>query len=253
MPHKRAKRSVRDTQNKETGFNNAPSGYRIDNEQLPKGAMRVLMGGQIQAAYRDKKKRKRGDSDKDGDKSKAEELKIRPGERLGDFHRRVDDSMRRDINSTIRSNTSEKAAKRMNKKLEEEASSKETKKLADKEKRDKKQREAAEAEAERAARAAQEEEEGQDSDGETMKPVKDFAAAERVRLNDVAQAPPSLPRMKRQAKRYGVEDSNAGSRVGAPLMRQMELEKERQRVINLYRAQKGKRLEDWVSSKEKGE
>ena len=74
MPHKRAKRSVRDTQTKESGFNNAPSGYRIDNEQLPKGAMRVLMGGQIQAAYRDKKKRKRGDSDKDEEKNRAEEV-----------------------------------------------------------------------------------------------------------------------------------------------------------------------------------
>lgn len=144
--------------------------------------------------------------------------------------------MRKEINSTIKSNTSEKAAKQMNKKLEDrEASKKES---------------ATKAKEREEEMKAQEEAEEEDSDGETMKAPRDFAAAERVRLNDVAQAPPSLPRMNRQARRYGVEDSNAGNRVGAPLMRQMELERERQRVISLYRAQKGKRLENWVSSRE---
>lgn len=230
MPHKRAKRSVRDKNTKESGFNNAPSGYRIDNEELPKGAMRILMGGKIQEQHRERKRQRTDASDNKEDK----DLKIRPEERLKDFNRRIDNKMRKDINTSIKSNTSEKAAKRMNKIVEKEQ-----------EKEKQKKRAAEELKAHQEAQA-------EEDDSEEERPERDFEVADQKRsLNDVAQAPPTLPRMKRQAKRSGVEDSSAGSRVGAPLMRQMELEKERDRVINLYRQQKGKRLESWVTNREK--
>ncbi|EIM23088.1 hypothetical protein WALSEDRAFT_59772 [Wallemia mellicola CBS 633.66] len=232
MPHKRAKKSVRDKNTKESGFNNAPSGYRIDNEQLPKGAMRILMGGKIQEQFRERKRQRTDESDNKEDK----DLKIRPDERLKDFNRRIDNKMRKDINTSIKSNTSEKAAKRMNKIIEKEQ-----------EKEKQKKRAAEELKAHQEAQA-------EEDDSEEERPERDFEVADQRRsLNDVAQAPPTLPRMKRQAKRFGVEDSSAGSRVGAPLMRQMELEKERDRVINLYRQQKGKRLESWVTNREKDE
>ncbi|TIB74374.1 hypothetical protein E3Q22_00661 [Wallemia mellicola] len=232
MPHKRAKKSVRDKNTKESGFNNAPSGYRIDNEQLPKGAMRILMGGKIQEQFRERKRQRTDESDNKEDK----DLKIRPDERLKDFNRRIDNKMRKDINTSIKSNTSEKAAKRMNKIIEKEQ-----------EKEKQKKRAAEELKAHQEAQA-------EEDDSEEERPERDFEVADQRRsLNDVAQAPPTLPRMKRQSKRFGVEDSSAGSRVGAPLMRQMELEKERDRVINLYRQQKGKRLESWVTNREKDE
>ncbi|TIC18122.1 hypothetical protein E3Q13_02177 [Wallemia mellicola] len=232
MPHKRAKKSVRDKNTKESGFNNAPSGYRIDNEQLPKGAMRILMGGKIQEQFRERKRQRTDESDNKEDK----DLKIRPDERLKDFNRRIDNKMRKDINTSIKSNTSEKAAKRMNKIIEKEQ-----------EKEKQKKRAAEELKAHQEAQA-------EEDDSEEERPERDFEVADQRRsLNDVAQAPPTLPRMKRQAKRFGIEDSSAGSRVGAPLMRQMELEKERDRVINLYRQQKGKRLESWVTNREKDE
>ncbi|TIC23912.1 hypothetical protein E3Q12_01781 [Wallemia mellicola] len=232
MPHKRAKKSVRDKNTKESGFNNAPSGYRINNEQLPKGAMRILMGGKIQEQFRERKRQRTDESDNKEDK----DLKIRPDERLKDFNRRIDNKMRKDINTSIKSNTSEKAAKRMNKIIEKEQ-----------EKEKQKKRAAEELKAHQEAQA-------EEDDSEEERPERDFEVADQRRsLNDVAQAPPTLPRMKRQAKRFGVEDSSAGSRVGAPLMRQMELEKERDRVINLYRQQKGKRLESWVTNREKDE
>ncbi|TIA72747.1 hypothetical protein E3P92_01017 [Wallemia ichthyophaga] len=264
MPHKRAKRSVREKNTKDTGFNNAPSGYRIDREELPKGAMRILMGGQIQADYRDKKNKRKRDADDANEKEKADvggnrkktensqltahkQLKIRPEERLKDYNRRIDNKMRKDINSTIKSHSSEKTAKQMNKKMQDEDAKRKEK--AEKKAKTKSDKLEKKREEETVTAAGSQ----SDSDGETIQPPRDFAGAERVRLNDVAQAPPSLPRMNRQAKRFGVEDSNAGSRVGAPLMRQLELEKERARVISLYRAQKGKRLENWVSSKEEAE
>ncbi|EOR04693.1 hypothetical protein J056_000026 [Wallemia ichthyophaga EXF-994] len=246
MPHKRAKRSVREKNTKDTGFNNAPSGYRIDREELPKGAMRILMGGQIQADYRDKKNKRKRDADDANEKEKAD-LKIRPEERLKDYNRRIDNKMRKDINSTIKSHSSEKTAKQMNKKMQDEDAKRKEK--AEKKAKTKSDKLEKKREEETVTAAGSQ----SDSDGETIQPPRDFAGAERVRLNDVAQAPPSLPRMNRQAKRFGVEDSNAGSRVGTPLMRQLELEKERARVISLYRAQKGKRLENWVSSKEEAE
>lgn len=78
MPHKRSKKSVRDKeqQNKFSSVfiaysyklndvlfrrtvNDAPSGYKIDKEELPKGAMRILLGGQTQNNYNKIKKEKK--------------------------------------------------------------------------------------------------------------------------------------------------------------------------------------------------
>ena len=57
--------------------------------------------------------------------------------------------------------------------------------------------------------------------------------------------------MKRQARRAGIDQTTAGQRVGSSLMRQLELDKERERVINLYRLQKNKKLENWVNERER--
>ena len=39
--------------------NDAPAGYKIDKEELPKGAMRILLGGQTQNNYNKIKKEKK--------------------------------------------------------------------------------------------------------------------------------------------------------------------------------------------------
>lgn len=57
-----------------SGFNNAPSGYRIDNEELPKGAMRILMGGKIQEQHRERKRQRTDASDNKEDKDVGSSL-----------------------------------------------------------------------------------------------------------------------------------------------------------------------------------
>lgn len=65
---------IKKSNNLISGFNNAPSGYRIDNEQLPKGAMRILMGGKIQEQFRERKRQRTDESDNKEDKDVGSSL-----------------------------------------------------------------------------------------------------------------------------------------------------------------------------------
>jgi len=107
MPHKRSKFSARVAQ-RAASSNAAPSGAAdlAHMTELPKGAMRVLDAAKVQAAFRarkaagerqsaedvgpkEKERLKALARAKEKGKAKAteQELKIRPGERLGDFNR----------------------------------------------------------------------------------------------------------------------------------------------------------------------
>ncbi|KAI9511333.1 hypothetical protein F5148DRAFT_1009640 [Russula earlei] len=84
MPHKRAKRSVREQQKKERGADLAPSSGNsrtgISTERIPKSAARVLDAARIHAEYRQKRARLRieeGGAENDIDASKAPPVKKR--------------------------------------------------------------------------------------------------------------------------------------------------------------------------------
>ncbi|KAI0293389.1 hypothetical protein BC826DRAFT_1015225, partial [Russula brevipes] len=66
MPHKRAKRSIREQQRKERGADLAPpSGNNrtgISTERIPKSAARVLDAARIRAEYRQKRGRQETDA-----------------------------------------------------------------------------------------------------------------------------------------------------------------------------------------------
>ncbi|KAI0253834.1 hypothetical protein BJV78DRAFT_1189651 [Lactifluus subvellereus] len=86
MPHKRAKRSVREQQRKERGTDLAPpsdpgssGGASIGTEGIPKSVARVLDAAKIRAEYRKKRARLEADANDDGDGSAPISKKRRTG------------------------------------------------------------------------------------------------------------------------------------------------------------------------------
>lgn len=180
---------------------------------MPKGAMRILDAARVQAEYRARKrkkqeaqqKRQRGEAVDDEENeagpsmSKAaasSKLKIRPGEKLGDYNRRVEQAMASQVASTARS----EARKRKKQKRAERAAAA-AGGSDDEDDEDAQWRRHAKGkdEAERRAKAEPSKEDlkraRQDMSG--GKEV-DFAKASQVRrINDVAQAPPSFTKLPR--------------------------------------------------------
>ncbi|KAK0556807.1 hypothetical protein OC844_005751 [Tilletia horrida] len=153
MPHKRAKRSVREADRFAKGHDLPPTAVNAKDASfaMPKGAMRILMGAKVRADYQERRNKAKNDvrasnriggsqgqdikgkgKAKDGDsanstsgvvKKTQHELKLLPGETLGNFNRRVEKTMASDINASLRAaaSTSDKRnKKRKREQLEEE-------------------------------------------------------------------------------------------------------------------------------------
>jgi len=124
MPHKRAKRAVREQQRKERGTDLAPPGASCTTEGIPKSVSRVLDAARIRAEYRQKKrarqleedggadgpttlakakKRRRAAAGSDvmGGPTTTTTIEIKPGESLKHFNRRVEDHMRPLVRSAM--------------------------------------------------------------------------------------------------------------------------------------------------------
>ncbi|KAE8258778.1 hypothetical protein A4X13_0g1452 [Tilletia indica] len=240
MPHKRAKRSVREADRFAKGQDLAPSGTGSKDGffgGLPKGAMRVIMGAKAQADYQERRRAAADPKRIGGGPSSAKsspdvkgkgkatskksaapaagesvstkkdgakhELKLLPGETLGNFNRRVEKTLAADITASLRAaaTTSEK---RSNKKRKASA--------IDEEEEDAGEAKAKSAE-KAAARAALEpssqdlkrereallqqqqrrKHSGPEPGGE---PIKDWAKVDqRRRLDDIATAPPRFTKV----------------------------------------------------------
>ncbi|KZT51866.1 hypothetical protein CALCODRAFT_521093 [Calocera cornea HHB12733] len=213
MPHKRPKRAVRESKAKEQGVDNAPKAGAASADDAPKGALRVLNAASARAQFKEKKrKREEGGEEPAKRQEKAvkrrkteegkekEELKLRPGESLADFNRRVDQA----LIPRIRSSKSSKS---------------------------------------KAAAAA---------DSATTSPAfpasnpsrkTDFDALPKPRrLNDVAQAPPSLTKLPRNAGKLGVGARTKAEGV-VSMATKVALEEERERVVERYRMMKEARVQ----------
>ncbi|TXT06995.1 uncharacterized protein COLE_06326 [Cutaneotrichosporon oleaginosum] len=196
---------------------------------MPRGAMRILNAGKVQAAFRaagrknseDTGERKRARDD-DGaterKRPKTEEglPKIAPHESLGEYNRRIEALLRPGVSGAIKKAEAARGA---------------AKKAAEDEKRAR----IAKAQG-KVANGPEKEEKGE---VKFNKPEKTFAEKERRRLNDVAQAPPSLPRLRmaekaeKKGKKSERDPLNAGQR--------RIMEAERERVVALYRDMKAKK------------
>lgn len=177
--------------------------------------MRILDGARIQAEYHARKrkvkemqeKRQRGEvvtdeGDTAGPSSSSSKagasmgLKIRPGEKLGDYNRRVEQAMASQVAATARS----EARKRKKQKRAERAAAAAAD--SDEEDEDLARRAKGKDEADRRARAEPSSEDlkriRQDMVNGGGERAIDFAKASQVRrINDVAQAPPTFSKLPR--------------------------------------------------------
>ncbi|KAF5360518.1 hypothetical protein D9756_004503 [Leucocoprinus leucothites] len=240
MPHKRAKRSAREEQRKQEGSNHAPRKESISNEAIPKSVARVLNASKIREAYKKKRKwEQAGDDDKDKRKRQKTEdfqLKIKPGESIQHFYRRVEDDMRPMVRSAVQTS---KAVERKARNAEL-VSGKKGKTFASL------------PEPSRSATGHKSrgqsppppsglEPKGPKNDNNTERP-KEFAelstSAPR-RLNDIAHAPPEFKKTPRGAKHAGT----GAKREGILSMAQKSMmEQEREKAIARYRMLKASRL-----------
>ncbi|PIL30420.1 hypothetical protein GSI_07607 [Ganoderma sinense ZZ0214-1] len=265
MPHKRAKRSVREKNRSESGANLAPGARRaIEDEGIPKSVARVLNAAKVQQEWAERKRkgaddsqgdgpsRKRLKRDAGGDSGEGEkkngkgkgkgtvELRIMPGESMAHFNRRVEDSMRPSVREAML------------------ASSARTRQVKREELAKGKAAGAAGASASSKSRGkggarekwGSEDEGGRTGARETRKAAepRDFEKVDTSapkRLNDVVEAPPELKKLPRKAKKLAAM-GGAGKGTGASSLKEGVLsmaqkammEEERERVIRLYREMK---------------
>ncbi|KAF7300505.1 hypothetical protein HMN09_00935000 [Mycena chlorophos] len=254
MPHKRAKRSVRESQRNEKGIDNAPSktqsGDALSSEPLPKSFARAINAAQVRADY---KKRKLADAEDDGSKDKGakrrkttkegdSDMRIRPGETLAHFNKRIEGDMRPVVKSAIQSS---RATVRAQKKVEAAGKGQGHKPAGKK--------------------ASSEDE---DDEKPTRKPPSTNAAPKSTlpvvaatpkatefqvastsaprRLNDIAQAPPDLSALVRKAQKragggkVGVGKEKAKDAVSPA--QQLLLAQAREEAIQRYRQMKADKL-----------
>jgi len=260
MPHKRAKRAVREKQRTQSSLN-LPPGVRssIDNEDIPKGAARILNAAKVQEEFRNKKRKQPDDSITDHDGSReaiirkkrrkddkgggasgsAEErkgdIKIQPGESMAHFNRRVEDSMRGAVRIAMKNSSA-----RLRKAKKDEAVTGPAKppQVSTSAKRPQDASPEVTYDVPEAKPAHR-------SDERETRP-KDFehlSSSAPKRLNDIVQAPPELNKVPRGAKRrVQLADAPKGEktlRQGVLSMAQKaSLEEERTRAIKMYREMK---------------
>ncbi|KAG0271913.1 hypothetical protein BGZ95_000218 [Linnemannia exigua] len=190
MGHKRKKFSERVADRTNKGFDESP--FKNATSDTPKGFARIMFKKESMA-QRAQDKRQHGSSEdlgaagkakknaannnnnsnskngsgtgKDYGKQETSELRIQPGEKMGDFSRRVDEHMREKMMKTTRDNTSAGSKK---KKYFEKLKAKEQ------------------------AKKLKQQEEKAYEEYETIQ--------DRIRLNDVAEAPPTLTSVPKKRK-----------------------------------------------------
>ncbi|KAI0653012.1 hypothetical protein C8Q70DRAFT_937970 [Cubamyces menziesii] len=256
MPHKRAKRSVREKKRAESGNDLGPVSRRsIENEEIPKSAARVLNAAKVQQEFAKKrkgqaddgagpsrKKRKQESAIAEGSGAAANsQLRIMPGESMAHFNRRVEDAMRHSVREAMQISSA-----KMRKARKEELEEKSTKTTPDRRSRSK-------------SRGRSDNDSGSDSDDGRAKPTsrrtgvkddkpKDFekvSTSAPKRLNDIVQAPPDLKKLPRKAKKLA-EQGGIKKGEGAKTLREgvlsmaqkAHMEEERERAIRLYREMK---------------
>ncbi|KAL5485304.1 hypothetical protein ACEPAI_7946 [Sanghuangporus weigelae] len=253
MPHKRAKRSVREKAKAERKQDLPPSESSFNLNDIPKSMARVLNAEMVQGAWKEKKRSMEGEGDRAGGGKKRKiasassktEIKIKPGESLRHFKQRVEDDMRPIIRSAMKNTTSLSKQKL-------KQSQKDAEELANERRKGKGVSEHDEADSEDVSSHRRQ---GKRKD---RSPSPDFlrvSSSAPRRLNDVVQGPPELkpaPRLKRLAEKSqkkkaqdrqgsAIEDEEGdGGVITLQQKRMMELEREK--AINRYRALKEAKL-----------
>ncbi|KAH9836281.1 uncharacterized protein C8Q71DRAFT_761590 [Rhodofomes roseus] len=255
MPHKRAKRTVREKQQTQSGLNLPPGArHAIDHEEIPKGAARILNATKVQEEYKQRKRKLQesgGDAEPSKKKRKSEgrhggetgsegkgKLRIQAGESMAHFNRRVEDSMRGGVRVAMKNSSA--LARKVRKEEEVSKAAKTSKKGAP-------------------APGTRVDDDAETESDKTTAITKPSTAGkqkpedfERLstsaprRLNDIVQGPPELKKLSRGVKQRPKPSADSVAGEGAGTLRQGALsmaqkailEEERLRAIKMYREMK---------------
>ncbi|EPQ52145.1 hypothetical protein GLOTRDRAFT_64912 [Gloeophyllum trabeum ATCC 11539] len=235
MPHKRAKRSVREQQLAQRGSDLAPGNISVSAEGIPKSMARVLNAAKLHAEYRKRKNEDQNEGGKkkkkrkvQGDRADKADMKILPGESLAHFNRRVEDAMRPLVREAVQASSAleRKTRKEM---LQEKAE----KQKAKSDEVIKKQQKSEDAEPERPDKAPSP---AKKTDFPTL------STSQPRRLNDIALAPPQFTKVPRLRKGEKAETTKAEG-VLSMAQKQM-MEAEREKAIQRYRDMKKAKLRE---------
>ncbi|KAI9067942.1 hypothetical protein FKP32DRAFT_1619545 [Trametes sanguinea] len=254
MPHKRAKRAVREKKRTESGGDLKPGGKNsIENEEIPKGAARILNAAKVQQEYAEKKRKgllddgagpsrkKRRTDGKEGAKagsSSNSHLRIQPGESMSHFNRRVEDAMRHSVREAMQI-SSAKLRKARKEELEQKAASSTSKHRSRSRSLGRSDGEASDVEDDKPHKPARKTVAAKDDKPKDFEKISTSAPR---RLNDIVQAPPEIKKLPRKAKKLTEQGATKKSE-GAKTLRegvlsmaqQAMMEEERERAIRLYR------------------
>ncbi|KAI0640734.1 hypothetical protein C8Q79DRAFT_920788 [Trametes meyenii] len=257
MPHKRAKRSVREKNRNESGNDLVPGVRKsIENEEIPKSVARVLNAAKVQREWAEKKRKAQADDgpgpsrkkrrrdgaeevDGNGGSSKSQ-LRIQPGESMAHFNRRVEDSMRHSVREAMQNSSA-----KMRKNRKEELSQNPTKAPSDPQLKSRVRNGDA---------SGSDEDEDDDAPSrpakrkdEKPREFEKLSSSAPKRLNDIVQAPPQLKKLPRKAKKLAAQGQGSAQKSeGAKSLRdgllsmaqKAMMEEERERVIRMYREMK---------------
>ncbi|KAI5989000.1 hypothetical protein EDD15DRAFT_1327652 [Pisolithus albus] len=243
MPHKRAKRSTRESNRTLRGTDLAPE-ISLTQETIPKSVSRVLDSARIRQEYREKKRKLdgcEGDSTQkrrrhDGGDQKANDTpKIRHGEMISDFNRRVEQSMMPQIKMALRQSYSHERNVRKQTAAGLPQPQPSVKKKEGTERSDSSRKNVPLSHPPKVTGSAIERDGSVEKDKEFL---KSSTSAPR-RLNDIAQAPPTITKVPRGACQLPKKDKSSGV---LSMAQQVMMEEERERAIKHYRELKARRL-----------
>lgn len=237
MPHKKAKRSVREQQRNERGLDLPPmhkgnSKAALESEAIPKSMARVLNATQIRSEWRDKKAKRELEDRDDGGKQASKKrrkggldgnktkLSIQPGESLLHFNRRVEKDMAPLVRTAL---TSSSTQTRRVRKEELEHKERDEEKMKGKNKKSPADQSLSPSPERMAAKATE---------------SRDFSKAAPRKLNDVAQAPPELPTLRLATKKRKDHDGGTSKDSVLSLAQKVMMEQERENAIRRYREMK---------------
>ncbi|KIK98534.1 hypothetical protein PAXRUDRAFT_670604 [Paxillus rubicundulus Ve08.2h10] len=248
MPHKRAKRSVRERGKALQDIDLAPK-IAIEREPIPKSVSRVLDAGRIRREYREKKRKLGGDNDEDNPRLKKRRhnhnetdrnvdgetkgLKIKPGETVAHFNKRVEATMMPLIKTALQQ-SSAKARKIWKEESSQEAP-KPDKKGYNKSRHQRPETSKGISVPPPAACA----DEGPVK--HTLYTAKEFQVTSTAvprRLNDIAQEPPEIKKIPR-----GATKSDRTTGVLSMAQKAM-MDEEREKAIKHYRELKARKVRD---------
>ncbi|KAJ7806608.1 hypothetical protein B0H14DRAFT_3152867 [Mycena olivaceomarginata] len=259
MPHKRAKRAIREQERSKKGSDLAPTrpgagGDALSSEPLPKAFLRTINAAQVRAEFRAKRKL-RGEDGEDGEdgqkKGKRRKIdgggrdtQIRPGETLAHFNKRIETDMRPLVRSAVQSSLA--AVRAQHKKGSAPSESSPSSKSAPTTNSNN-------------AHSKSNPKSSSAADGADSKPApppidkhasrpNEFArtsSAAPRRLNDIAQAPPELSSFARKKSSTNTPAGKAGGKsTKASILspaQQLAMAAAREDAVQRYRALKASR------------